>query len=49
MFTITTDRRTLAVQAVTRKGAIHAAIAQLDSGERVLTVRQECVLKTVVL
>lgn len=44
MFTITTNRRTISIQANTRKGAIHAAIGQLASGERVLTVKQECIL-----
>lgn len=39
-FTITTDRREITVSASNRKGApVHAAVLQLASGERVLTVR----------
>lgn len=38
-FTIQTDRREITVQAKNRKGAVHKAVCQLASGERVLTVR----------
>jgi hypothetical protein len=38
-FTITTTRREIQVQASTRKGAVHAAVSKLESGERVMSVR----------
>jgi hypothetical protein len=39
MYTVTTDRREITLQASSRKGAVHAAVMQLASGERVVTVR----------
>lgn len=39
-FTIQTDRREIQVQASTRKGAVHAAVSKLESGERVMSVKQ---------
>ena len=38
-FTITTTLREITVQATNRKGAVHAAVSQLASGERVMSVR----------
>ena len=38
-FTIQTTRREIQVQASTRKGAVHEAVSQLASGERVLSVQ----------
>lgn len=45
MFTITTNRRTLRVEAITRKGAVHAAVERLENGERILLVRQERIVR----
>lgn len=38
MYTIKTDRREFTVEASNRKGAVHAAVCQLASGERILSV-----------